>query len=88
MNYNYELKLHTSVLITFFLNFPGYSTTPECTRWPVTKCTKKKEYVKKYSPQTECKKVPRELCGPSGCVPQPGPEECFDKKETVVQEVI
>ena len=88
MNYNYELKLHTSVLITFFLNFPGYSTDRKCSRWPVTRCSKKKEYVKKYSPQTECKKVPRELCGPSGCVPQPGPEECFDKKETVVQEVI
>ena len=44
--------------------------------------------MKKYSPQTECKKVPRELCGPSGCVPKPGPEKCHDKKETVVQEVI
>ena len=44
--------------------------------------------MKKYSPQTECKKVPRELCGPSGCIPKPGPEKCHDKKETVVQEVI
>ncbi|CAB4056212.1 unnamed protein product [Lepeophtheirus salmonis] len=50
-------------------------------------CTNEKKNVKKYSPQTECKKVPRQLCGPSGCVPQPGPEECFDKKETIVQEV-
>jgi len=65
----------------------GYSTTQECSRWPVTRCTNEKKLVKKYTPQTECKKVPRELCGPSGCVPQPGPEECFDKKETVVQEV-
>ena len=83
--------------ITFYLIFfkqkkffflPGYSTSQECSRWPVTRCTNEKKLVKKYSPQTECKKVPRELCGPSGCVPQPGPEECFDKKETVVQEVI
>ena len=42
----------------------------------------------KYSPETECKNVARELCGPSGCVLRPGPEECFDKKEVVVQEVI
>merc|ERR1711872_40927 len=45
------------------------------------------EVVKKYTPETECKKVPRELCGPSGCELKPGPEECFDKKETIVQEV-
>ena len=43
--------------------------------------------MKKFTPETECKKVPRELCGPSGCVLTPGPEECFDKTETVVQEV-
>ena len=41
----------------------------------------------KYSPETDCRKVPRDLCGPSGCVLQPGPEECFDKKETVISEV-
>merc|ERR1719367_55027 len=35
----------------------------------------------------ECKTVPRELCGPSGCVLTPGPQECFDKKETIIQEV-
>ncbi|QQP50694.1 Uncharacterized protein FKW44_011798, partial [Caligus rogercresseyi] len=48
----------------------GYTTEQKCTKWP----------KQKYSPVTECKKVPRQLCGPSGC-------ECFDKKETIVQEV-
>ena len=46
-----------------------------------------KKSVKKYSPETNCKKVPRELCGPSGCELSPGPEFCFDKQETVIQEV-
>jgi len=65
----------------------GYTTEQKCTKWPKQVCTNEKKKVKKYSPETECKKVPRELCGPSGCVLAPGPEECFDKKETVVQEV-
>ena len=46
-----------------------------------------KKIVKKYSPETNCKKIPRQLCGPSGCELSPGPEFCFDKQETVVQEV-
>jgi hypothetical protein len=65
----------------------GYTTEKKCTKWPKQVCKTEKKQVKKYSPETECKKVPRELCGPSGCVLTPGPEECFDKKETVVQEV-
>ena len=67
----------------------GYSTEQKCTKWPVQKCDNvEKKNVKKYSPETNCKKVPRELCGPSGCELSPGPEFCFDKKETVIQEVI
>ena len=65
----------------------GYTTEQKCTKWPKQVCDTRRERVKKFTPETECKKVPRQLCGPSGCVPQPGPEECFDKKETVVQEV-
>merc|ERR1712142_667796 len=49
--------------------------------------TTEKKNIKKYSPETECKKVPKELCGPSGCELVPGPEECFPKTETVVSEV-
>merc|ERR1712137_1272529 len=65
----------------------GYTTEQKCTKWPKQVCKADRKRVKKYSPETECKKVPRELCGPSGCILTPGPEECFDKKETVVQEV-
>jgi len=65
----------------------GYSTTEECTKWPVMKCSLETKVVKKYTPETDCKKVPYELCGPSGCPVEAGPEQCFDKSETVVQEV-
>jgi len=66
----------------------GYTTEQKCTKWPKQICDgPRTERVKKFTPETDCKKVPRTLCGPSGCVPQPGPEECFDKKETVVQDV-
>lgn len=65
----------------------GYTTEQKCTKWPKQVCNTQRKQVKKYTPETDCKKVARELCGPSGCIPQAGPEECFDKKETVVQEV-
>ena len=64
-----------------------YTTEVKCTKWPKQVCTKDRKRVKKYSPETECKKVPRELCGPSRCLLKPGPEECFDRTETVVSEV-
>lgn len=65
----------------------GYSTETKCTKWPRQECTNQKQKVKKYTPETDCKKVPIELCGPGGPEPTPGPEECFDRPETVVQEV-
>ena len=64
----------------------GYTTEQKCTKWPVQKCTASKSTVKKYSPQTACKKVPREVCG-EGSIAVPQGEECFDKQETVIQEV-
>merc|ERR1712213_37575 len=64
----------------------GYTTEQKCTKWPVQKCKASNENVKKYSPETECKKVPREICG-AGTTQVPGEEECFDRKETVIQEV-
>jgi hypothetical protein len=65
----------------------GYSTSEECSSWPRTTCTLETKKVKKYTPDTACKKVPFQLCGPSACPVEPGREQCFDKKETVVQEV-
>merc|ERR1712126_244866 len=57
----------------------GYTTEQKCTKWPVQKCKTSAGKVKKYSPETECKKVPREVCGP-GTTQVPGQEECFDKR--------
>lgn len=66
----------------------GYTTSEKCTKWPVQKCGKlQKATTKKYSPETECKKVPFELCGPGACPLEQGQEECQDKTQTVVQEV-
>ena len=64
----------------------GYTTEQKCTKWPRVVCEKDTKNVKKYSPETECKKVPREVCG-AGTTQVPGQEECFDRKETVIQEV-
>ena len=66
----------------------GYTTEQKCSKWPVTKCSPVQTVTTiKHTPETECKKVARQLCGPGSCIPEPGPEECFDKKETVVVEV-
>ena len=61
----------------------GYTTSDQCTTWPITRCTLETKLVKKYTPETDCKKIPFELCGPSACPVEPGQEQCFDKKETV-----
>lgn len=66
----------------------GYTTSEKCTKWPVQKCGKlQKATTKKYSPETECKKVPFELCGPGACPLEQGEEECQDRTQTAVQEV-
>jgi len=64
----------------------GYTTEEKCTKWPVKKCKASRSNVKKYSPVTECKKVPREVCGP-GTEQVPGAEECFDRVETAIIEI-
>lgn len=43
--------------------------------------------MSKSTPETGCRKVPNEKCAPAGCGFVPGVEECFDKVETVIQEV-
>ena len=65
----------------------GYTTEQKCTKWPKQVCTASKAEVDKHTPETYCRKKARELCGPSGCQLTAGPEECFDRQETVVQEV-
>jgi len=64
----------------------GYTTEQKCTKWPVQKCKTARSNTKKYSPVTNCKKVPREVCGP-GTEQVPGAEECFDRVETAIIEI-
>jgi len=64
----------------------GYTTEEKCTKWPVQKCQTRKSNTKKYSPVTDCKKVPRQACGP-GFEQVPGNEECFDRVETAIIEI-
>ena len=65
----------------------GYKTEEDCKEWPVQKCSVKSEWVKKVTPETKCHKVPKKLCAPTGCGFVQGPEQCFDKKETVIEDV-
>ena len=64
----------------------GYTTEQKCTKWPVQKCQSKAYLTWKYNLQTSCKKVPREVCG-TGSVAVPQEEACFDRQQTVIQEV-
>merc|ERR1712214_245271 len=63
----------------------GYTTEQKCTKWPRRECSARKERVTKYTPETECKPIVLELCGPE-LEAVSGEEECFDEKQTVVQE--
>jgi len=64
----------------------GYTTQEKCHKWPREECSVTKKLVKKYSPVTNCVKVPRELCAPAGCGVKAGPEECYDKIKTIIQD--
>jgi len=64
----------------------GYTTTTKCSKWPREVCDISQKTIKKYTPITGCTKEPRELCAPAGCGFSPGPEECHDKVQTVVQD--
>ena len=65
----------------------GYTTEEDCTEWPVERCNVRTELVNKVTPETACRKVPKEKCAPQGCGFVQGVPECFDKVETVIQEV-
>merc|ERR1712106_758039 len=62
----------------------GYTSSQACSDWPVQKCDVQRKPVTKYSPETSCKKVPVELCGPSSCPTVPGPQECYQTKKTII----
>merc|ERR1719376_2071877 len=64
----------------------GYTSSQQCSNWPVQRCDVQKKQVKKFSPETKCVKVPVELCGPASCPAVPGPKECYQKKKTITGE--
>ncbi len=64
----------------------GYTTEEQCDLWPKQVCELEKKTVVRTSPETECRKVPREVCGPGPCPLEPGPKECRTEPRTVVQD--
>jgi len=72
----YEKKCEPVVL--------GLKTEEKCDSWPVEKCTLNKQLVKKYTPETKCEKVPREVCAPEGCCIKEGPLNCQNRVKAVV----
>ncbi len=61
----------------------GYSTRQECDKWPKQVCELQTKTVKRYSPDTQCKKKPRTICGPGPCPLEQGPRECRQESKTV-----
>ena len=52
-------------------------------RWPVQKCQTDQRNVTKYSPETSCREVSRQLCAPAGCA-----EKHCQSCETQVKAVV
>merc|ERR1711990_454766 len=64
----------------------GYTTNTKCSKWPREVCSVTRKAVKKFTPITGCTKEPIELCAPAGCRLVPGPVNCYDKTQTIVQD--
>ena len=62
----------------------GYETSKECTNWPKIVCTLKNVAINKSTPNTKCKSVPREVCGPVGCNLETLEEVCVEEIDTIV----
>ena len=45
----------------------GYTNNTKCSQWPREVCRVSRAVVRKFSPLTECRKQPRQLCAPAGC---------------------
>ncbi|CAB4056211.1 unnamed protein product [Lepeophtheirus salmonis] len=65
----------------------GYTTEQKCTKWPKQVCTNEKRTSRNTVPKLNVRRFPDNCVDLPAVFPQPGPEECFDKKETIVQEV-
>jgi len=58
-----------------------------CEEWPVQKCELVKRNVKKVHPETECRKIPRQVCIPNNCEMVQGEEVCRDEDKVQIQNV-
>jgi hypothetical protein len=59
----------------------------ECEDWPVQRCTLEKKTVKKVSPDTSCRKTPREICAPSNCEFRPAEKVCREEQQDLIQNI-
>ena len=51
------------------------------------KCDLVKRTVKKVHPETECRKIPRQVCIPNNCEMVKGDEVCRDEDKVQIQNV-
>ena len=58
----------------------GYTVEEKCSSVTRLQCKIEKKTSYKFSPVTECKLIPVEICGPGGCSVKEGPEECHDRR--------
>lgn len=65
----------------------GYTTTQKCDIWPKQRCDLATKPVKKYSPETACKQVPRQVCGPGPCPLEKVEPVCRQETKTITQDV-
>ena len=64
-----------------------FQVDESCEEWPVQKCKLIKKTVRKVHPETECRKIPREVCVPNNCAMAQGDEICRDEVRMQVQNV-
>merc|ERR1719327_2327066 len=66
----------------------AFNETAEICRTPLVKdCDVQGPEICRTEYESEgCTKEPRELCAPAGCGFKQGPEECYEKTQTVVQD--
>ena len=65
----------------------GYETSRQCRKWPKVKCDVRNHPVTKFKSITECKMVPRQVCGPQGCILKRGEIKCIEETELIINSV-
>ncbi|QQP39252.1 Uncharacterized protein FKW44_020075, partial [Caligus rogercresseyi] len=64
-----------------------FAQKERCEKWPVQKCDVRHKRVKKIHPESDCKKVPRQVCSANNCVTLPGPKVCNEETRTQIQNI-